>query len=97
MAEDAPPSTEGDVGEILFLLTAPHPDGMGLGANGLAPETRLKERFLGTGDWKEADYDPAMQKIIEQGWVKRVSDRIRLTENGHNISQVSSRSINPRS
>jgi len=43
MAEDAPPFAEGSVGEILFLLTAPHPHGMGLGANGAAQETRLKE------------------------------------------------------
>jgi hypothetical protein len=97
MTEGAAPAAEGSAGEILFLLTAPHPHGMGLGANGLAPETRLKERFLETGDWKEADYEPAMQKIIEQGWVKRVSDRIRLTEDGHNIYQVSSRSGNSRS
>jgi hypothetical protein len=85
MNEDAAPFAEGSVGEILFLLTATHPHGMGLGANGIAPEIRIKERFLETGDWKEADYEPAMQKVIEQGWVERISDRVRLTEEGYNV------------
>jgi coproporphyrinogen III oxidase-like Fe-S oxidoreductase len=71
--------------QILFLLTAPHPHGMGLGANGVAPEARLKELFLKGVDRKEADYEPAMQKLIEQGWVKRVSDRVQLTEEGYQI------------
>lgn len=85
MAEDTTPTAEGSVGEILFLLTAPHPHGMGLGANGVAQETRLKERFLKEVDRKEADYEPAMQKLIDQGWVRRVSDRVRLTEEGYDV------------
>jgi hypothetical protein len=85
MTDDAAPFAEGSVGQILFLLTAPHPHGMGLSAYGIAPETRLRERFLEKGDWKEADYEPAMQKVIEQKWVARISDRVRLTEDGHNI------------
>jgi hypothetical protein len=85
MTEQAPSVAEGSVGEILFLLTAPHPQGMGLGPNGAAPEARLKELFLKGVDRKEPDYEPAMQKLIEQGWVRRVADRVRLTEDGHNI------------
>jgi hypothetical protein len=95
MTAGAAPVGNGGVDEILFLLTAPHPHGMGLGANGLAPETRLKARFLEAGDWKEADYEPTLRKIIEQGWVKRVSDRLRLTDEGHKACQVSSRNSNP--
>jgi hypothetical protein len=85
MTEDAAPFAEGSVGEILLLLTATHPHGMGLGANGIALEIRLKERFLETEDWKEAEYEPAIQKMIEQGWLERISDRIRLTKEGHNV------------
>jgi len=85
MADDTTPFAEDSVGEILFLLTAPHPHGMGLGPNSAAPEARLKECFLKGRGRKEADYEPAMQKLIEQGWVRRVSDRIRLTEEGHDV------------
>jgi len=85
MAEQAPSVADGSVGEILFLLTAPHPHGIGLGPSGAAPEARLKELFLKSVDRKEADYEPAMEKLIEQGWVRRVSDRVRLTEDGHKI------------
>jgi hypothetical protein len=85
MSASAKPFTGGNAGEILLLLSSPHPHGMGLGANGVAPETRLKERFLRGGDWEEADYEPAMQSVIEQGWVERVSDRVRLTKEGHAI------------
>ena len=85
MPEAGKPFSGGNVGEILLLLTSPHPRGMGLGANGVAPEIRLKERFLKAGDWKETDYEPAIQSAIEQGWVKRVSGWVRLTEEGYNI------------
>ena len=82
-----PSVADGSVGEILFLLTAPHPHGMGLGPNGVAPEARLKELFLKGMGRKETDYEPAMEKLIEKGWVRRVSDRVRLTEDGHKICQ----------
>jgi len=73
------------VGEILLLLISPHPHGMGLDANGVAPEIRIRERFLRTEGLEEADYEPAMQKAIEEGWVERISDRIRLTKEGLDI------------
>lgn len=85
MADKKTPFAEDSVGEILFLLTAPHPHGMGLGPNSAAPEARLRERFLKGVDRREADYESAMQKLIEQGWVRRVSDRVRLTEEGHDV------------
>ena len=74
-----------NVREILLILTARHPHGMGLGVNGVAPEIRLKERFLRDGARVEADYELAVQSVVEQGWVERVSDRVRLTEEGHKI------------
>ena len=59
---------------------------MGLGPNSAAPEDWLKERFLKGPDRKEAaDYEPAMQKLLDQGWVRRVSDRVRLTEERHDV------------
>ena len=64
---------------------AEDPHGMGLGPNSAAPEARLKERFLKGVDRREADYESAMHKLIGQGWVRRVSDRVRLTEKGHDV------------
>jgi len=87
MSDDAKSFPGSSVGEILFLLTSPHPQGMGLGANGVVPEIRLGESFLGTGDREETDYEPAIQRAIEEGWVERISDRIRLTEEGHKICE----------
>jgi hypothetical protein len=85
VSDSAKAFAEGDKGEILNVLTAPHPHGMGLVANGLAPEANLKERFLKRAAWTEADYERAMRSMIEQGWVKRVSDRIQLTQEGYQI------------
>ena len=85
MTDETTAFAEDSVGEILFLLTAPHPHGMGLGPNSAAPEDRLKERFLRGPHRKEADYEPAIQRLIDQGWVRRVSDRVRLTEEGHDV------------
>jgi hypothetical protein len=85
LSDSEKPFAEGHKGELLNVLTSPHPHGMGLGANGAVPEAGLKERFLKRGAYTEADYEQAMQSIIEQGWVKRVSDRVQLTEEGYQI------------
>jgi hypothetical protein len=85
LSEDTKPFAGSNVGEILLLLISPHPHGMGLGANGVAPEDRVRERFLRIGDWEEADYEPATQKAIEEGWVERISGRVRLTKEGRDI------------
>jgi hypothetical protein len=79
------PVADAGARKILLLLTAPHPRGMGLIAGGAAPEERLKERFLGTGDRQLADYDRAMVSVIEEGWVQRISTRVRLTDDGHKL------------
>lgn len=71
---------------ILSLLSLPHPQGIGLGPNGLAPEARLKERFLRQGGLQDSDYELAIASAIEQGWVVRISNRIRLTVEGHKVS-----------
>jgi hypothetical protein len=90
--------------KILLLLTAPHPRGMGLIAGGAAPEERLKELFLGNDDRKEDDYDRAMGSVIDEGWVQRLSTRVRLTEGGHKLcseadmedDQISGEATTPR-
>ena len=81
------PAIDSNTDAILSLLSLPHPRGIGLGPNGLAPEARLKERFLRQEGSQEADYEPAIASAIEQGWVVRISDRsIRLTAEGHKVS-----------
>lgn len=80
------PAIDSNTDAILSLLSSPHPRGIGLGPNGLAPEARLKERFLKQEGSQEADYEPAIASAIEQGWVVRISDRIRLTAEGHKVS-----------
>jgi hypothetical protein len=88
VSNDAKPVADGNTGDILLLLSSPHPRGMGLGPNGVAPETRLKECFLKRGDWTDADYEPAMKSAIEQGWIERISNRVRLTVEGHKIFRI---------
>ena len=80
-----PPFVGGSIGEILLLLTSRHPGGMELGPNGVAPEIRLKERFIRGGERSEADYEETLQSLIKQHWVERISDRIRLTDEGYKI------------
>jgi len=88
VSNDATPAADANTGRILLLLSLPHPRGMGLGPNGVAPETRLKECFLKGGGRKDTDYEPAMKSVIEQGWVERISDCVRLTAEGHKISRI---------
>jgi hypothetical protein len=85
LSDSEKPFAEGHKGELLNVLTSPHPHGMGLGANGAVPEAGLKERFLKRGAYTDADYEKAMQSCIEHEWVKRVSDRVQLTEEGYQI------------
>jgi hypothetical protein len=83
------PVTDSGARKILLLLTAPHPRGMGLTAGGAAPEYRLRELFLGSADRNEADYDRAIGSLIGEGWVQRISTRVRLTEEGHKLCTAS--------
>jgi hypothetical protein len=62
---------------------------MGLIAGGAAPEERLKELFLGSADRTQADYERAMGSVIDEGWVQRISTRVRLTEDGHKLCRES--------
>ena len=80
------PAGDSNTGAILWLLSLPHPRGIGLGPNGIAPEAGLKERFLKQEGSQDSDYGPAIASAIEQGWVMRISDRIRLTAEGHKVS-----------
>lgn len=80
------PAGDSNTDAILLLLSLPHPRGIGLGPNGIAPEARLKERFLKQEGSQDSDYGPAIASAIEQGWVMRISDRIRLTAEGHKVS-----------
>jgi hypothetical protein len=85
MTASGVPVADSGARKILLLLTAPHPRGMGLIAGGAAPEERLKELFLGSADRTEADYEHAMGSVIDEGWVQRISTRVRLTEVGHKL------------
>jgi hypothetical protein len=90
LAASIAPLADNGARRILLLLTASHPRGMGMIAGGAAPETRLKELFLLEGaDRKEADFEQAMRSVIEEGWVQRISTRIRLTEEGHLLCSTS--------
>jgi hypothetical protein len=89
MTASGVPVADSGARKILLLLTAPHPRGMGLIAGGAAPEERLKELFLGSGDRTQADYDRAMGSVIEEGWLQRISTRVRLTEDGHKLCAAS--------
>ena len=88
MSQSTPRAADSHTGAIMMLLSSPHPRGIGLGANGVAPEIRLKECFLKQDGSKDSDYELAMKSVIEQGWVERISDRVRLTLAGHNASNA---------